>query len=46
MLKRFQYYSNKGIVWSDWYDWNSDYCPKYQLERHPKLLNEYKDEAS
>lgn len=47
MKKRFQYLGSGGkLCWSDWYDWNSDYCPKYQLERHPKLLNEYKDEAS
>lgn len=45
MLKRFQYYSRDGIVWSPWFKWDSSQCPKYQLERHPKLLNEYKDES-
>lgn len=44
MLKRFQYYSREGIKWTDWYEWHSDLKPKYQLERHPKLLNEYKEE--
>ena len=43
MLKRFQYYSNKGIVWSDWFKWESTLKPKYQLDKHPKLLNEYKE---
>lgn len=45
MLKRYQYYSRNGVVWSDWFKWKSDLKPKYQLERHPKLLNEYKDET-
>lgn len=45
MLKRFQYYSREGVKWTDWFEWHSTICPKYQLERHPKLLNEYKDES-
>lgn len=44
MQKRYQYYTNKGIEWTDWFEWESnDFKPKYQLERHPKLLNEYRD---
>ncbi len=39
-LKRFQYYSNKGIVWTEWFEWDSDIKDKWQLKN--KLLNEYK----
>lgn len=40
MKKRFQYYGKGGqVMWTDFYEWNSDYQPKYQLGR--KLLNEY-----
>ena len=46
MEKRFQYWGFKDgkaqILWTPWFEWRSDYCPKYQLERHPKLLNEYR----
>ena len=45
MLKRFQYYGREGIKWTDWFEWHSELKPKYQLEKHPKLLNEYKDET-
>lgn len=45
MMKRFQYYSREGVKWTDWFEWHSDLKPKYQLEHHPKLLNEYKDET-
>lgn len=46
MLKRFQYLGQGGkVLWSDWFEWRSDLKPKYQLERHPRLLNEYKDET-
>ena len=41
MKKRFQYYTRNGIEWSSWFDWDSDYCPKYQLDKHPRILNEY-----
>lgn len=45
MIKRYQYLGQGGqILWTDWFSWgNEEYCPKYQLERHPKLLNEYKN---
>ena len=43
MKKRYQYLGKGGeVLWSEWFQWHSDYKPKYQLERHPKLLNEYK----
>ena len=41
MQKRFQFYTKDGIKWSEWYEWNSDYCPKYQLGK--SLLNEYRE---
>lgn len=44
MEKRFQYIGKGGeVCWTPWYEYNSDYCPKYQLEKHPKLLNEYRN---
>lgn len=46
MKKRFQYLGIGGkVCWSKWFDWdNKDYQPKFQLEKHPQLLNEYKDD--
>lgn len=45
MLKRYQYLGKGGkVLWTDWFEWHSELKPKYQLEKHPKLLNEYKDE--
>lgn len=43
MKKHYQYWSREGKKWTNWFEWNSDYQPKYQLEKHPTLLNEYKD---
>ena len=40
MEKRYQYRTKNGIEWTDFFSWNSDYRPKYQLDR--KLLNEYR----
>lgn len=40
MLKRYQYHSSKGIVWTDWFPYNGPLY-KYQLG---KLKNEYKNE--
>lgn len=45
MMKRYQYLGRGGEVkWTPWFEWNSDLISKYQLESHPKLLNEYKNE--
>lgn len=48
MLKRYEYWASENgkpiKKWTDWFVWHSDLKPKYQLEKHPKLLNEYKDE--
>ena len=44
MEKRYQYLGKGGeVFWTDWYEYKSDYRPKYQLEMHPRLLNEYRD---
>lgn len=40
--KRYQYWSREGVSWTDWFKWECNDKPKYQLGR--KLLNEYKDE--
>lgn len=40
MKKRYQYYGNGGeLKWTEWFEWDSQYKPKYQLGK--KLLNEY-----
>lgn len=46
IYKRFEFLASENgkpvKKFTDWFRWDSDQCPKYQLERHPKLLNEYK----
>ena len=46
--KRYEFWGSENgkpiKKFTPWFKWDSDICPKYQLERHPKLLNEYKDE--
>ena len=37
--KRYQYYSNEGIKWTDWFEWNSTLQDKWQFKN--KLLNDY-----
>lgn len=47
MIKRYQYWSQEGIKWTDWFEWDSDWKPEFQLGTKRtlrKLLNEYKDE--
>ncbi len=45
--KRYEYWGTENgkpiKKWTNWFEWNSDYKPKFQLEKHPQLLNEYKD---
>lgn len=49
ILKRYQYYSREGIVWTEWFNYNEDdnllsvlqKNEKYQL-LNPKLLNEFR----
>lgn len=40
--KRYQMYTRDGIVWSDWFKWDSDNRDPWQLKN--KLKNEYKEE--
>ena len=42
IIKRYQYYSKNGIVWTSWFKWDSDIRDPWQLKN--KLKNEYKDE--
>jgi hypothetical protein len=39
-FKRYEYWSREGKVWSKWFPYTSDYCPRWQLDG--KLKNEYK----
>lgn len=39
-MKRYQYWSNDGIKWTEWFEWESTLKPTYQLGK--KLKNEYK----
>lgn len=44
--KRYQYWSKDGIVWTDWFPWNSDYKPELQLPDRRiinRLYNEYEE---
>ena len=46
-LKRYEYWSRDGKVWTDWFKWNSDIKPELQLTDrriNSRLFNEYKDE--
>lgn len=40
--KRYQMYTRDGIVWSDWFKWDSDNRDTWQFKN--KLKNEYKEE--
>ena len=40
MLKRYQYWSRDGIVWTDWFKWDGEKMPS----PFKKLKVEYKDE--
>lgn len=46
MQKRYEYWASENgkpiKKWTDWFPWDSDDCPKYQLKSHPTLLNEYR----
>ena len=47
MKKRFEYWSKEGKVWTDWFDWDTDFKPELQMEDRRifcRLKNEYKDE--
>lgn len=44
MLKRYEFWASENgkplKKWTEYFPWDTDYCPKYQLSR--KLLNDYK----
>ncbi len=48
MEKRYEYWGSEGgkpvKKFTSWFKYESDYRPKYQLNR--KLLNEYREEDS
>ena len=47
VLKRYQYYSKEGIMWTEWFPWESDLRPELQLDDRRifcRLKNEYKEE--
>lgn len=41
MLKRYEYFGKNGKEFTDYFYWDSDYCPKWQLKTY-KLRNDYK----
>ena len=44
--KRYEYWSKKGKVWTEWFPWNSNICPELQLTDRriiSRLKNEYKE---
>ena len=40
MQKSYEYFTRTGIKRTDWFEWNSSYQPKWQLEG--KLRNYYR----
>ena len=47
MKKRYQYWSKDGLVWTKWFDWDSDYMPELQMNDRRtfcRLKNEYKED--
>ena len=46
--KRYEYWSNKGKILTDWFPWDSDWKPNLQIDDRRifcRLKNEYKDES-
>ena len=44
--KRYEYWSNKGKVWTKWFPWNCDLKPELQFTDRriiSRLYNEYKE---
>lgn len=47
IYKRYEYWSNEGKKWTEWFEWDSDYKPEFQMNDRRifcRLKNEYKDE--
>ena len=43
--KRYQYWSSEGLVWTEWFEWDSSLRPELQLDDRrilSRLKNEYK----
>ena len=41
VVKRFEYWTREGKVWTKWFPWKSDLRDKWQLNN--RLKNEYKE---
>ena len=44
--KRYEYWSKKGKVWTNWFKWDSDINPEFQMNDRRifcRLKNEYKN---
>ena len=47
IYKRYEYWSNEGKKWTEWFEWDSDLRPELQLTDRriiSRLKNEYKNE--
>ena len=47
MKKRYQYWSKDGLKWTDWFDWDVDFMPEFQINDRRifcRLKNEYKED--
>ena len=47
MKKRYQYWSKDGLKWTDWFDWDVDFMPEFQMNDRRifcRLKNEYKED--
>ena len=47
IYKRYEYWSSKGKVWTNWFKWNSDLKPELQMNDRRiinRLFNEYKED--
>lgn len=45
-LKRYQYWTDEGKVWTNWFKWDSDLKPELQLPDRriiSRLYNEYEE---
>lgn len=47
-MKRYEYLSNKGKTWTDWFEWNTNWEPEFQMDDRRifcRLKNEYREES-
>ena len=48
IYKRYEYWSNEGKKWTEWFEWNSSLRPEFQMNDKRifcRLKNEYKNES-